>query len=93
MTQFIGSLIRLVWFVVITLLGLFMAAIFICSTLIAILIMLITGRLRGGPSGVKEYFKRAQSKRKPLFDTGALRQGSKRAEPKDIIDVQAKEIK
>jgi hypothetical protein len=96
MIQFLGQLVRLVWFIVATLLGLVMATIFIFSTLIAVVILIVTGRLSGGPTGVKEYFKRAQSRRKPIFrkgDSGYGRGMSRGNQPKDIIDVQATEIK
>jgi len=92
MLALIGRIFRLIGFVAATLLGMAMALVFICSTLIAVTALLITGRLTGRPSAAKEYFKRAQASRKPLWRGGPFGDTTQN-KGKDIIDVEAKEIK
>ena len=92
MSAFIPKIFRLLAIVVAALLGLGMAVIFICSSVIAITVLLITGKIAVRPSAIKEYFMRAQAARKPAYGAGSFQ--ARPARPvADIIDVEAKEVK
>jgi len=92
MPAFISKIFRLLVIVLAALLGLGMALVFICSSLVAITVLLVTGRIAGRPSAIKEYFMRAQAARKPMYGAGAFQQRPLKPQA-DIIDVEAKELK
>ena len=92
MPTLITSIFRLVAMAIAGLLGLGMDLNFIGSSCIAIIILLLTGRIASRPSAIREYFMRAQRARKPMFKTGAFYARAPKP-PGDIIDVEAREIK
>ena len=55
MLVLIQRLLRLVAFVFVALVGMFMALIFVASTIVAVAILVVVARLRGKTFSVKEY--------------------------------------
>jgi hypothetical protein len=86
MIELLGSALKTVLFIVVTVLGLFMAFIFALSTIFAIAILVIVARLRGKPFEVREYWKTRQSQRKSTPASGPFPN-------KDVTDVEARDIR
>jgi len=86
MIELFRRIIRVVVFLVVAFVGLFMALILTISTIIAIAILLVVSRLRGKPFAVKEYWMASKSKRKSMSTTGTLN-------PKDVTDVESRDIR
>ena len=86
MIELLGSALKTVLFIVVTVLGLFMAFIFALSTVFAIAILVIVARLRGKPFEVREYWKTRQSQRKSTPTSGPFAN-------KDVTDVEARDIR
>jgi hypothetical protein len=88
MLVLIQRLLRLVAFVFVALVGMFMALIFVASTIVAVAILVVVARLRGKTFSVKEYWKARSAGRKPILKNGPFT--TKNSE--DVTDVKARDI-
>ena len=86
MIELLGSALKTVLFIVVTVLGLFMAFIFALSTVFAIAILVIVARLRGKPFEVREYWKTRQSQGKSPSVSSPFAN-------KDVTDVEVRDIR
>jgi hypothetical protein len=84
--KLLRSALKTALFIVVTVLGLAMAAIFALSTIFAIAILVIVARLRGKPFEVREYWKTRQSQRKSTPASGSFAN-------KDVTDVEVRDIR
>jgi hypothetical protein len=81
-------LVQLVVFVVIALVGLVMATVFVASTIVAVMILVVVARLRGKSFSAKEYWMARSAKRKPILKSGPF--STKNSA--DVTDVKARDI-
>ncbi|PHY06065.1 MAG: hypothetical protein CK528_11360 [Alcaligenaceae bacterium] len=81
-------LVQLVVFVVIALVGLVMATVFVASTIVAVMILVVVARLRGKSFSAKEYWMARSAKRKPILKSGSF--STKNSA--DVTDVKARDI-
>ena len=88
MLVLIRQLLRLVAFVFVALVGMFMALIFVASTIVAVAILVVVARLRGKTFSAKEYWMARSARRKPILKNGPF--STKNSE--DVTDVKARDI-
>ena len=81
-------LVQLVVFVVIALVGLVMATVFVASTIVAVMILVVVARSRGKSFSAKEYWMARSAKRKPILKSGPF--STKNSA--DVTDVKARDI-
>lgn len=81
-------LVQLVMFVVVALVGLVMATVFVASTIVAVMILVVVARLRGKSFSAKEYWMARSTKRKPILKSGSF--STKNSA--DVTDVKARDI-
>ena len=81
-------LVRLVAFVFLALIGLFMAVVFVASTIVAVTILTIVARLRGQTFSAKDYWMARSARRKPIVKSGSF--ATKNSS--DVTDVKARDI-
>ncbi|MEN9589198.1 MAG: hypothetical protein RLZZ481_984 [Pseudomonadota bacterium] len=81
-------LVQLVVFVVVALVGLVMATVFVASTIVAVMILVVVARLRGKSFSAKEYWMARSAKRKPILKSGPF--STKNSA--DVTDVKARDI-
>ena len=81
-------LLRLVAFVFVALLGMFMAVVFVASTIVAVAILVVVARLRGKTYSAKDYWMARSARRKPILKTGPF--STKNSA--DVTDVKARDI-
>ncbi|OZI17238.1 hypothetical protein CAL18_15405 [Bordetella genomosp. 7] len=91
MTDTISRFFRAVAFAVLALFGMAMALVFMVSTAIAIGILYVVAKVRGKPFGVRAYWSQRQTARPGSFRPGA--QGPFPAAPRDVIDVEVREVR
>ncbi len=77
---------RTVIFVMFALVGLFMAVVFMISTVLAIFVLMLVSTIRGKPFDVKEYWMTRQSRRKSVQTKGFL-------QSKDVTDVDSRDVR
>lgn len=80
--------VQLVVFVVVALVGLVMATVFVASTIVAVMILVVVARLRGKSFSAKEYWMARSAKRKPILKSGPF--STKNSA--DVTDVKARDI-
>jgi hypothetical protein len=88
MLVLIQRLLKLVAFVFVALVGMFMALIFVASTIVAVAILVVVARLRGKSFSAKEYWMTRNARRKPILKNGPF--STKNSE--DVTDVKARDI-
>jgi hypothetical protein len=88
MLVLIQRLLRLVAFVFVALVGMFMALIFVASTIVAVAILVVVARLRGKTFSAKEYWQARSARRKPILKSGSF--STKNSA--DVTDVKARDI-
>jgi hypothetical protein len=88
MLVLIQRLLKLVAFVFVALVGMFMALIFVASTIVAVAILVVVARLRGKSFSAKEYWMTRSARRKPILKNGPF--STKNSE--DVTDVKARDI-
>ncbi|MFZ4708834.1 MAG: hypothetical protein ACOYMH_03220 [Zwartia sp.] len=88
MLVLIQRLLRLVAFVFVALVGMFMALIFVASTIVAVAILVVVARLRGKTFSAKEYWMARSARRKPILKSGSF--STKNSA--DVTDVKARDI-
>ena len=88
MLVLIQRLLKLVAFVFVALVGMFMALIFVASTIVAVAILVVVARLRGKSFSAKEYWMARSARRKPILKNGPF--STKNSE--DVTDVKARDI-
>lgn len=88
MLVLIQRLLRLVAFVFVALVGMFMALIFVASTVVAVTILVVVARLRGKTFSAKEYWMARSARRKPILKDGSF--STKKSA--DVTDVKARDI-
>lgn len=81
-------LVQLVVLVVVALVGLVMATVFVASTIVAVMILVVVARLRGKSFSAKEYWMARSAKRKPILKSGPF--STKNSA--DVTDVKARDI-
>ena len=81
-------LLRLVAFVFVALLGMFMAVVFVASTIVAVAILVVVARLRGKTFSAKVFWMARSARRKPILKTGPF--STKNSA--DVTDVKARDI-
>ena len=81
-------LVRLVAFVFFALIGLFMAVVFVASTIVAVTILTIVARLRGQTFSAKDYWMARSARRKPILKSGSFSTKN----TADVTDVKARDI-
>ena len=84
----IQRLLRLVAFVFIALIGVFMAFVFIGSTIVAVAILAVVARLRGKTFSAKEYWMARSARRKPIVKSGSF----STKDSANVTDVKARDI-
>ena len=65
-------LLRLVALVFIGLIGMFMAFVFVGSTIVAVAILIVVARLRGTTFSARDYWMERSAKRKPIVKSGSF---------------------
>jgi hypothetical protein len=88
MLVLIQRLLRLVAFVFVAVVGMFMALIFVASTIVAVAILVVVARLRGKTFSAKEYWMARSARRKPILKSGPF--STKNSD--DVTDVKARDI-
>lgn len=81
-------LVRLVAFVFLALIGMFMAVVFVGSTIVAVAILVVVARLRGKTFSVKDYWMERSAQRKPIVKSGSF----STKDSADVTDVKARDI-
>ena len=81
-------LVRLVAFVFLAIIGMFMAVVFVASTIVAVAILVVVARLRGKTFSAKEYWMARSARRKPILKSGSF--STKNSG--DVTDVKARDI-
>ena len=81
-------LVRLVAFVFLAIIGMFMAVVFVASTIVAVAILVVVARLRGKTFSAKEYWMARSARRKPILKSGSFSTKSSA----DVTDVKARDI-
>lgn len=81
-------LVRLVAFVFLAIIGMFMAVVFVASTIVAVAILVVVARLRGKTFSAKEYWMARSARRKPILKSGPF--STKNSA--DVTDVKARDI-
>ena len=81
-------LVRLVAFVFLALIGMFMAVVFVASTIVAVAILVVVARLRGKTFSAKEYWMARSARRKPILKSGSFSTNISA----DVSDVKARDI-
>ena len=81
-------LVRLVAFVFLALIGMFMAVVFVASTIVAVAILVVVARLRGKTFSAKEYWMARSARRKPIAKSGSFSTKN----TADVTDVKARDI-
>jgi len=84
----VQRLLRLVAFVFIALIGMFMAVVFVASTIVAVTILVVVARLRGKTFSIKEYWMARSARRKPILKSGSF----SKKNSADVTDVKARDI-
>jgi len=88
MLSLLQRLVRLVAFVFLALIGMFMAVVFVGSTIVAVAILVVVARLRGKTFSAKEYWMARSARRKPIVKSGSF--ATKNST--DVTDVKARDI-
>ena len=81
-------LVKLVAFVFLALIGMFMAIVFVASTIVAVAILVVVARLRGKNFSAKEYWMERSARRKPIVKSGSF----SKKDSADVTDVKARDI-
>jgi hypothetical protein len=84
----VQRLLRLVGFVFLALIGMFMAVVFVASTMVAVVILIVVARLRGKTFSAKEYWMARSARRKPILKSGPF----SKKDNADVTDVKARDI-
>jgi hypothetical protein len=66
----------------------FMAVVFVASTIVAVAILVVVARLRGKTFSAKEYWMARSARRKPILNSGSF--STKNSA--DVTDVKARDI-
>jgi hypothetical protein len=88
MLSLLQQLLRLAAFVFVGFIGLFMALVFIGSTVVAIAILTVLARLRGKNFSAKEYWQTRRTRRKPLAKSGSF----STKDTTNVTDVKARDV-
>ena len=74
MLVLLQRLLRLVAFVFVALIGMFMAVVFVASSIVAVVILVVAARLRGKTFSAKEYWMARSARRRPFLKKGGFSQ-------------------
>jgi hypothetical protein len=88
MLVLIQRLIRLLAFIFVAIVGVCMAIVFVASTIVAVVILVVVARLRGRSFSVKEYWMARSARRQPILKKDSF----SKTKPADVTDVNARDI-
>lgn len=88
MLSLVQRLLRLVAFVFLALIGMFMAVVFVASTIVAVAILIVVARLRGKTFSAKDYWMERSARRTPIVKSGSFL----KKDSADVTDVKARDI-
>lgn len=89
-----NQILRSILFFVLTLVGMFMAAIFMVSTAIAVAILYVVARISGRPFAFKSYWEKRRPRRysPSSFSPKTAARATTARSPQNVTDIEMREI-